>query len=61
MRSQSWRDEVEQNSSTRETPWFRRHYGAMGAMKNGYHDPQWESNSNKSKDILVLYSVLFFA
>ncbi|CAL9069187.1 uncharacterized protein LOC135626528 isoform X1 [Musa acuminata AAA Group] len=52
---QSWRDEVEQNSSTRETPWFRRHYGAMGAMKNGYHDPQWESNSNKKKRVFEFY------
>ncbi|THU56197.1 hypothetical protein C4D60_Mb11t14740 [Musa balbisiana] len=57
----SWRDGVEQNSSTRETPWFRRHYWAMGAKKNGYRDPQWESNSNNSKDILVLSSVLFYA
>ncbi|RRT50052.1 hypothetical protein B296_00051974 [Ensete ventricosum] len=52
MRSQSWRDEVEQNSSTHETPWFRRHYWAKEAKKNGSRDPQWECNSNKSKEIL---------
>lgn len=60
MRFQSWRDEDEQNSSVHETPWFRRHYFAHGAKKNGFQEPQSENYRIKSKKIYARFCVVNF-